>query len=83
MFPRDQTYQPETVRSSLNETLRHHVFDDGWVGLVPSNTSGKTQAHDTSWADRLDGETKLLLLDAFAVDGDGIIEVIANDAPGV
>lgn len=83
MVPRGQTYQPETERSSFNEALRHHVFNDGWVGFIPSNTSGKTQAHDTSGAGRLDGETKLLLLDAFAVNGDSIIEVVAEDTPCV
>lgn len=60
-----------------NDALVNHVIDNGWVFLFRSNIDAEAQTHDASRADRTEGQSKLLVGDLVALNGDCVVEVVA------
>lgn len=76
-----QTHQVQTEAWMGNDALADHVVDNGRVLVGRGDIAAEAQAHDARGAGGRDGEAQLLVGDFMAPNGDGVVEVIARDAP--
>lgn len=59
--------------------MRNHVVDDGGILSVGCNDPAEAQTHNTSWANSVYREAKLLTSDLCIANGDGVVDVVALD----
>lgn len=71
------TYQVQTEAGMGNDALFNHVINNGGVFLFRSNIVAEAQTHDAGGANRTEGQTKLLVGDLVALNGDGVVEIVA------
>jgi len=76
-------YKIQTVGRRVDQALVDHVLDDGRVALPGGDVGAKAEAHDAGGPYGFLGEAELLVLNLLAVDGDGVVEVVALDAPPI
>lgn len=59
------------------------VVHNGRIALKSGDVGAETQTHDAGWANRLECESELLILNDCIADGYRLLEIKALDSPAI